>query len=1175
MRYTKDIVIINMEKIKNTKKIIFFLFVLVVCFFNAREIAAAGPTIVDASIITIPTTWSKAESPYIINSSLTIDTNALTIEPGAVIKVAGTASIYFDKGITVKGTVQDKVIFTSFKDDAVFGDTNEDGDISSPAKSDWNGIVVRGSAKFEAENIEISYAKVGLSMECFPYDLKNVSIKDSLINKNFIGIKINKALPVVEGNTISNNSYGIFIVTDWWGSDAKVTNNSIADNLEGIRVNSPVSGVTHIDARNNWWGDKSGPYFKHSTYGNDNLDGTGNAVSEGVLFDPWLGSNLIKSSADCQENCNSNVLFLPGFESSRLYARDDPNCLFLNCENQLWEPNRNADVEKLFLDVAGRSTDKYDIYTRDVLDEANVLPLGQENFYKSFIAEMNDMKNKDKKINDWHEAVYDWRLSFDDILKSGKKDGSNISYNQQADSPYLISELKRLAQSSKTGKVTIVAHSNGGLVAKALLQKIGDEETAKLVDKIIFVAVPQIGTPAAVAGLLHGEDQNFFPVLSTKNARGFGENMPSAYNLLPSANYFSVVENPVFNFKTEESADWKNLFYGAIDSKKGMDNFLRDDFRRVSSIDSDVNTPAMLNKKLLSDAETVHADLDFWTAPAGIRVIQIAGWGVPKTLSSTEYGIMGKAICDNLICQLGADYLNPNFIFTIDGDGTVVTPSALWMNGAERYWIDLKKYNTNHRLGTVFGWLSLNHANILEIQELNSFIGDIINNKTKELSEYTYISAKVPLASNEKRLQYSLHSPLTLEIYDDQGRHTGISADGQIEEQIPGTYFKQFGDVKYIFADENSASHIKMQGYETGTFTFAVEEFRGDESLGKVIFKDVPTTAETKVSFDVATDLESSSNLKIDKNGDGIVELNLAAKIGEIVVFDAVAPVTSSSLSGPLGQNDWYLGDVSLILSAQDNESGSGIEKIEYSLDNGTTWRTYDDPIVFVQEGIFNVFYFATDKQGNAEDAKTITIKIDKTAPEAKIQFNTETQKIDVIGADNLSQNVAVQLHEKIISGPEYQKEVKRGFWLFHWNEKELERKTIVTATLTDEAGHKTEIAWEQKINKNRHIDIEVFSLLYDGQKIEISPSSLEYQWMQNGERKTYAIFTSDIENESLSVESRYIAKKDLTLIREKEKQFGDDENDEENRNLPLKKRMSGMVIPGIMTEKGRIRIDY
>jgi pimeloyl-ACP methyl ester carboxylesterase len=203
----------------------------------------------------------------------------------------------------------------------------------------------------------------------------------------------------------------------------------------------------------------------------------------------------------------SNVLFLPGIEGSRLYR---PGALG---EDRLWEPSSDADAQDLALDLEGQST-RNDIYTKDVIGTSYV---GGPKIYDTFSDTMNTMKSQGT-IGDWEAIPYDWRLSLDDILNYGNNVNGKIYYSgtQRATStPYIIQELKKLAASSHSGKVTIVAHSNGGLVAKRLTQILGESVASQLIDKIVFVDVPQLGTPKAVAGLLHGTSSTcYHPELS-------------------------------------------------------------------------------------------------------------------------------------------------------------------------------------------------------------------------------------------------------------------------------------------------------------------------------------------------------------------------------------------------------------------------------------------------------------------------------------------------------------------------------------------------------------------------------------------------------------------------------------------------------------------------------------
>ncbi|ULL14886.1 hypothetical protein DVH26_10785 [Paenibacillus sp. H1-7] len=96
---------------------------------------------------------------------------------------------------------------------------------------------------------------------------------------------------------------------------------------------------------------------------------------------------------------------------------------------------------------------------------------------------------------------------------------------------------------------------------------------------------------------------------------------------------------------------------------------------------------------------------------------------------------------------------------------------------------------------------------------------------------------------------------------------------------------------------------------------------------------------------------------------------------------DSSGPETTADLTPaqPNGQNGWYTGPVTLAFSAS-NTSSSGL-KTEYSLDGGATWKQYTSPVTFDEDGKYTVNYHSKDENGNEEAIKTISFKVDKTAP--------------------------------------------------------------------------------------------------------------------------------------------------------------------------------------------------
>lgn len=76
--------------------------------------------------------------PYIFGG-LTISSGAtLTLEPGIILKFISGGAVIVDGGLNATGTSGEKVYFTSIKDDAVGGDTNNDGNGSVPGAGNWS-----------------------------------------------------------------------------------------------------------------------------------------------------------------------------------------------------------------------------------------------------------------------------------------------------------------------------------------------------------------------------------------------------------------------------------------------------------------------------------------------------------------------------------------------------------------------------------------------------------------------------------------------------------------------------------------------------------------------------------------------------------------------------------------------------------------------------------------------------------------------------------------------------------------------------------------------------------------------------------------------------------------------------------------------------------------------------
>lgn len=650
------------------------------------------------------------------------------------------------------------------------------------------------------------------------------------------------SLSYSSNNIFSKNTFD-YISINYQSNNNQIFNNNFMRNGYPANVSSSTGNLFNLGLPT------GGNYWKANA--NNCVDGNSDGIcdslytfSGGVDNYPW-----VREFDFSKPSCCSSVMFLPGHQASRLYRKDS------NGEDQLWEPtNHNEDVRQLYLSSDGESMDP-GIYTRDIINKG----YGIKSIYQGFMSSMDKFVS-DGIINEWKPMPYDWRLSLEKIVRDGVK----LENSGHMD---IVNEVKRMAASSKTGKVTLIGHSNGGLLAKTLIDKLKESGNEKLVDKLIMVGTPQLGTPEAIVSLLHGDDAGLLKglTLDRKTGRSFGENMISAYNLLPSKKYFDIIKSPVAEFDEDVKNiyDFRSLYGDNIDNWDEFKKFLLgDNGARSEPAESDLDSPNVLKKDLLAEAENTHDELDNWQAPEGLEVVQIAGWGL-DTVRGIEYDD-----CDIPFCPNRLSNLDRTPIITEDGDRTVVVPSAVEMGDrAEGYYLNIHDYNKEFLFGLA---RNRDHANMLEIEPLQNFIKNIIQNN-RNLPDY--ISTEKPEVKDEdKRLRYRLHSPVKFDLYDKNGNHTGLvkanNSDPDLfipEEQIPNSYYTEFGETKYA-GTGNYPISIVLTGEDLGTFTFDIDQIADDKVTETTTFADIPVMKDAQATLSVS---DTISEMKIDINHDG------------------------------------------------------------------------------------------------------------------------------------------------------------------------------------------------------------------------------------------------------------------------------------------------------------------
>ena len=107
---------------------------------------------------------------------------------------------------------------------------------------------------------------------------------------------------------------------------------------------------------------------------------------------------------------------------------------------------------------------------------------------------------------------------------------------------------------------------------------------------------------------------------------------------------------------------------------------------------------------------------------------------------------------------------------------------------------------------------------------------------------------------------------------------------------------------------------------------------------------------------------------------------------------DSTKPSTSATRSPEPNAAGWNKNNATVTLKATDNEGGWGVQKNAYSASGAQTIAQTDASgdsvkalkIPFDRDGTSTLTYYAADNAGNIEDKKTLTVKVDKTAPSVK-----------------------------------------------------------------------------------------------------------------------------------------------------------------------------------------------
>ncbi|MFE5811953.1 OmpL47-type beta-barrel domain-containing protein [Streptomyces sp. NPDC056479] len=112
-----------------------------------------------------------------------------------------------------------------------------------------------------------------------------------------------------------------------------------------------------------------------------------------------------------------------------------------------------------------------------------------------------------------------------------------------------------------------------------------------------------------------------------------------------------------------------------------------------------------------------------------------------------------------------------------------------------------------------------------------------------------------------------------------------------------------------------------------------------------------------------------------DKAGNVAAEKNVQFTVVAAPQPDTTAPVTGVTVEGTKNSSGAYIGNARVTVTATDEHHGSGVDRIEYSIDGGP-YLAYGAPVVVDRAGTHTLAYRATDKAGNTSGARTVTFTV-------------------------------------------------------------------------------------------------------------------------------------------------------------------------------------------------------
>ncbi len=201
------------------------------------------------------TSWNNPDITYVMDGNgagVTIPVGVtLTLGAGQIIKVTNRREAFIVNGtLKALGTEADPVICTSFDDDSVGGDSNNNGTNSVPHNGDWRSWSFKAtSTNSVLDHVELRY---GHDAADGTFGMVNVAGSSLTVSNSIIRNSGHVGIMALAGSTLTltnslivNNTSGVGVQAQA-GANLIAFNDTIDGNTTGVLLDSPTAKLTNV-----------------------------------------------------------------------------------------------------------------------------------------------------------------------------------------------------------------------------------------------------------------------------------------------------------------------------------------------------------------------------------------------------------------------------------------------------------------------------------------------------------------------------------------------------------------------------------------------------------------------------------------------------------------------------------------------------------------------------------------------------------------------------------------------------------------------------------------------------------------------------------------------------------------------------------------------------------------